>query len=231
MFSPAVKNLLDRWKYRFSDKAVLVVVQPVKVENGNGKKQFHGFTPPTRYAIEREPILSELQLNFLCRLFKYFDPNVSIVSHHLDWPDFKESVAATSPSPSVSSFSAAPLQAPPTAQVFHLQCGNTSCDFRLSTFEFVWDESEELEESLSESSVTSDDDECVSSNGDLQDTTKLTDLPQDTAKSTAKHTDLQDTAELKAHCGAAKLYNTEKGVVVKKRDTSDIIIEMTESAK
>lgn len=49
MLSPAAKNLLDRWKRRFSDKAVLVVVQPVRVESGNGSKQFHGFTPPTRY--------------------------------------------------------------------------------------------------------------------------------------------------------------------------------------
>jgi hypothetical protein len=48
--SPAhvVKNLLDRWKRRFHEKAVLVVVRPVKVENRNGDKQFYGFTPPTR---------------------------------------------------------------------------------------------------------------------------------------------------------------------------------------
>lgn len=155
-------------------------------------------------------------------MFKYFDPNVSVVSRHLDWPDIRESVAAAASS--VTDFSASPLQAPPTARVFHLQCGNSSCDFRLSTFEFVWDENEELEESSSDSSLTSDDEECVSrSNDDLQDTT---DLPQDTAKSTAKHTDLQDTAE---HIAPAKIYNTGKGVVA---DTSDIIIEMsTESAK
>lgn len=43
-----VNSLLERWKHRFSDRAVLIVVQPVKVENGDGEKQFHDFIPPTR---------------------------------------------------------------------------------------------------------------------------------------------------------------------------------------
>lgn len=63
----------------------------------------------------------------------------------------------------------APLPTPPLSpQVFHLQCGNSSCDFHISTYEFVWDEDDELDEDSSDSYDSSEDD--GSSSSEVQDT-------------------------------------------------------------
>jgi hypothetical protein len=108
------------------------------------------------------------------RLFKAFDPNVSMVSRNLNWLDLKESATVSLNMP----------QAAISPRVFHLQCGNSVCDFQLLTFEFIWDESKELLEESSESSDTSGDEGSVSSStGDLQDTTKpiLQDITQDSS--------------------------------------------------
>lgn len=108
---------------------------------------------------------------------------------------------------------------PAASQVLHLQCGNSMCDFHLSTFEFVWDESEELEESSSSDSSDTSADETCGNGADLQDT--------------AEHADLQDTEErgppLVQYGGdkmcAAKSQNAE-GNMTREVGSADTIIEM-----
>ena len=76
------------------------------------------------------------------------------------------------------------------------------------TYEFIWDESREPEISSSESSDTSDDEECVSSSNNDQDT--------------AKPSDLQDTSD------APEPTNGQQGVEMKGTTPkqSEITIEM-----
>lgn len=162
----------------------------------------------------------------LCRLFRLFNPNITTTSRYLNWPCIKSSPQPPAPSDSPHPTPSAPPTPATPPPVLHLQCGHTSCDLRVTTYEFVWDESDELDDSSSSESSTdypsSSEEEASGSASDLQDTDKHPVL-QDTGKSP----DLQDTTEEgKGHeVMGGKQLNVE-GV-----KDDDIAIDMSESEK
>lgn len=130
---------------------------------------------------------------------------MTVTTHYLNWPDIKASTpdsATTREPPSVPLIGQVYPLPPTPAPVLHLHCGHTSCDLRVSTYKFVWEEDEDDSRS---DSISSSGDKAASC-GDLQDN--------------AECPDLQDSGP------CTKSLNTDGGGVASKRE---VVIEMLES--